>query len=299
MPRSSDDGLHNTTRDALDITLKSLWRTRPEGLIRFATGNEELNLLRVLDASPIVIRRSVDGVALVADNAGTYIEHMEFETSADGRALADRVYVYSAHLYTMMGHRYPVRSTVVLLEDRLPRFKPVFIMKHGEQEICRYQFRVIRLADLEPERFLDEPARAVLVPFAKGADLHHVEAARHLIEKDASVTQLPELLAALYIVAGRRFDASQVRDLLWSDVVMESSTYKEIEARGFERGIERGIERALERHRSQLLQMMNLRFGEIPEKRHKQVRAATEDEVEQWMLNLLNAATVEDVFTER
>jgi len=297
MPRTPVNVLQSAPRDALDITLKSLWRARPEGLVRFATGNEDLRLIRVLDASPMIIRRSVDGVALVEDEAGPYIEHIEFETSADGRVLANRVYVYSAHLYTMMQHRFPVRSTVVLLEDRLPNFQPVFVMRHGEEEIGRYNFRVIRLADQPPDRFLEEPARAALMPFAKGAELEHIVAARQLIEQQATAAQLPELLTALYIVAGRRFESSQVRNLLWSEAVMESVTYKEIEARGFERGVERGLEQARNRHRAQLLRMIEARFGEVSAARRDQIGHASEGELDRWMMSLLGASTVEDVFT--
>ena len=162
-----DAELQHEPRDALDITLKSLWRVRPEGLLRFATGDESIRLVRVLDAQPIAIRRSVDGVALVVNGDGPYIQHLEFETSPDGRELAARVYVYATHLFAMMKHEYPVRSTVVLLEDRLPNLQPQFTMVHGEEELGRYRFRVKRLRDLPPSEFLDDPVRAGPGPWCR------------------------------------------------------------------------------------------------------------------------------------
>jgi len=300
-PDSSEVTLTHAPRDALDITLKALWRARPEGLVRFATGDEQLRLVRVLDAQPIAIRRSVDGVALVEDAAGPFIEHLEFETAPDARALAARVYVYAAHLFTMMKHRYPVRSTVLLLEDRLPTFQPEFLMTHGDEVICRYCFRVLRLRDLPAERFLADPALAALVPFSREVEDAHLLQAREVIRTQARPVEVPELLAALYIIAGRCFDADHVRTLLWSQAVMESTTYQEIEARGYERGLTRGEERALQRAllraRARMLRLLEIKYGAIPATLREQVQVAGEAQLDTWTERLLSASSLEEVFS--
>lgn len=243
LPEEARHGSVPPPRDALDLSLQVLWRLRPRDLLRFGTGDAKLELVEVLSHQVLALRRTVDTAALVRGAHGIYLAHLEFETSPSAKELADRQYVYAALLYARHRHRYPVRSTVILVEDRLPDLVPEFRMQYGPECWGTFGFRLLRLRDLPPEQFLADPASAALVSFSARSNLQHVQQAAELIQAKSSQPDLPELLATLYVVAGRRFPAEVLRPLLRSPAAMYSSTYNEIFNEGKVEGLEQGLEK--------------------------------------------------------
>jgi hypothetical protein len=68
------------------------------------------------------------------------------------------------------------------------------------------------------------------------------------------------------------------------------SVYDQLIKRGFDKGLEKG-------QRAMLLRLLGRRFGAVPEQITARVAAATPSELERWSDRLLEAASLDDVFT--
>jgi hypothetical protein len=70
-------------------------------------------------------------------------------------------------------------------------------------------------------------------------------------------------------------------------------------ARGIEKGMEQGIEKGLRDGEVGLLQRLLARkFGPISEALQQRIQTATPNQLETWSLNILDAQTLDDVFTD-
>ena len=82
---------------------------------------------------------------------------------------------------------------------------------------------------------------------------------------------------------------------------MESSTYREIEARGYEKGLRESqdrVEKGLERSRMLMLRLLRAQFGELPHTLAARVRGASEGQLDRWTERLVTADSVEAVFED-
>lgn len=73
--------------------------------------------------------------------------------------------------------------------------------------------------------------------------------------------------------------------------------------RGLEQGLERGLEQGLEQGRVKgqadlLLRQVQRRFGAVDADVVQRIHSASMDELETWSLNILDAATLDDVFRD-
>ena len=93
---------------------------------------------------------------------------------------------------------------------------------------------------------------------------------------------------------------------------MESVTYNAILEEGREEGREEGLEKGLEKGREEgreeglkqalthqrdlLLRMLAARFGAVVAAVQQQIAHASQEQLDQWLLRILSASSLEDVF---
>ena len=85
----------------------------------------------------------------------------------------------------------------------------------------------------------------------------------------------------------------------------ELTLLKEAEERGIEKGIEQGIEKGvsigIEKGRTEgeafsLQLLLKHRFGDIPSERLGQIAAASPEQLSRWLIQAIDAASLDDVF---
>lgn len=249
-------------RDHLDRILRSLWQRAPEPFFRLALGAPALVVHAILDSQIVLLRRGVDAVCEVEDERGRYIAHVEAETSASASALPARMWAYGAFLHASTG--LPVRSSVLLLEP-CPALEAGFELRHGRDLLATYHYQIVRLYEIPASQLASHPDLAVLTPLGAGATLEQVAQARDTLRLAHASPTRDDLLAALYVVGGRRFDLPLLARILTREQLMQSVTYQAILEEGIERGVERGVERGLgqgqERaQRATATRLLHLRF---------------------------------------
>lgn len=254
-------------RDHTDRLVRALWRRAPESLLTLALGRQGVRVRQLLDTNPALIRRAPDGAAIVAAPEGDFVGHLEFETHAT-LAVLKRAALYGLLLHEE--HDLPVRSAVVLLEPAGIE-RDAFTMVHAGDELCRYRVRIVRLYEIPAEALAASVDLAPLSPLGAGARPEHIGQARRTLLDSAPAEERGDLLAALYIMGGRRFGLAQVQTLFTREELMESVTYRAILdegiSTGIEKGIERGIEKGIERGRAEqralIAHLAALRFPEL------------------------------------
>ena len=230
--------------DYLDRILRDQWERAPDALLRLALGDPGVRVTGSLDSQPVLVRRGVDGIALAEDEHGAFVGHVEYETSADAQELGQRVSMYGALLYARTG--LPVRSAVLLLEP-CDALREVFEVRHGPALLSQYRFRVLRLHRIPAEALASSFELAVLSPLGADPTLEALRRARDTIVARAPGPERGDLLTALYIVGGRRFDHGTLVRVLSEEQLMQSATYQHIVEQGYNRGFARGEAFGLER----------------------------------------------------
>ncbi|MGF1602315.1 MAG: DUF4351 domain-containing protein [Thermosynechococcaceae cyanobacterium] len=77
-------------------------------------------------------------------------------------------------------------------------------------------------------------------------------------------------------------------------VLRESPWYTEIVKEGIEQGIEKGIEQGIEKgSRASLLQILKVRFGEVPRALHEQIKGCDRSQLEALMAVALQVDSLE------
>ena len=232
----------NPPRDYTDRLMRSLWRRAPGAMLRLALHDPGLSVRQLLDTNTVLVKRAPDGAALVDCASGPFIGHVEVEVSP-GADLPLRVALYGLLLHDQ--HGLPVRSVVILLAPTSTSVGP-FTMTHDQVQLAVYQLTVVRLYQIPAAQLAQDVDLAPLCPLAEDADLDALMLARDTLRGQAPADERADLLAALYILGGRRFDAAWLQRILTREELMESTTYRAILEEGFERGVARGVERGIE-----------------------------------------------------
>lgn len=74
-------------------------------------------------------------------------------------------------------------------------------------------------------------------------------------------------------------------------------------AKGMEKGIEKGMEKGMEKGKLEgqatlLQRLLDRKFGSVPQTLQQRIQTATPVQLETWSLNILDAATLDEVFTD-
>ena len=260
----------------LDLASRVLWQRATEPLLRSLWEQPELRLLRVLDTRTVGVRRHADAAALVEGAHGPFIAHAEFDVGSHPAALPGRLFVYGATLFAANGARYPVQSTLVLLDKPRPRLPSFHETRYGDRSLSIYHYNIVRIAQLSPARLAEDPALAVFVPLTKTATEGDFSRAVRCVRERWPTAEARELLTTLYITGGKRFGHALALRLIEKEEIMLSETYQQILNEGIATGIEKGIEKGIEtgllsgiekglaRARHMLALQISLRFPDAP-----------------------------------
>lgn len=248
--------------DYMDRILRAWWQRAPHAALRLAFPSPALRVRQLLETAPATVRRHADGVALVEDDTGPFVAHVELETDARADALL-RAAIYGLLLHQT--HGLPVRSALLLLESA-PELPDCFEMRHGATVLCEYRVEVVQIFRIPAASLCRDPQLAVLAPLGEDASPADIIEARRTIRDAVAPPERGDLLASLYILAGRRFRLDQFRHLFTREELMESVSYRasieEAFSEGIEKGLEKGIEKGMSRGRLAALRDVTSRLIE-------------------------------------
>lgn len=286
-------------RDQLDIALHRLWVQQPEAILRLATGFPTASVTAVLAERISAVRREADGVALAQGPHGPFLAHIEFHTDTSPARVKRQMLTTGVLLYTRHGGRYPVVGTAVLL-DRRSRWDGALTVAYGPETLLHAHFRVLRLYEQPAASLAGLPGLAPLSPLGAGATPQDLIRARDTLEAGiADPAQRLDAEAILYIIGGRRFEASTLRRLLWRSDLMQSSTFREIWEQGVQQGVLQGARHGTSVARRALHGLIAQRFGALSSEDRAVLDAADLDQIEAWIDEVGTASSLDALLRSR
>ncbi|MYM38450.1 transposase [Duganella qianjiadongensis] len=264
--------------------------------------------LAALSAGAALGRRVLDKLVRVfcADgSAQTLLLHVELQGWRDG-AFAERMFIYHYRVYDR--YRQPVASMALLLDDGW-HWRPAC---YAYQVLdCRLQldFPVVKLRDFEAQlaQLYDDPNPFGLVTLA------HLQARRtrrNAYQRRHAKWRLTKLLLRRDWDRQRIIDLYRTIDwLLRLPDAMESRVRRGIylireetemaylsylERYGLEQGLQQGLQQG---QATQLLDMLELRFGTLSAAVRQHVAAAEVPQLQRWARNFVHAERLEQVFS--
>lgn len=243
---------------AFDNLCKYLAEKYPERFAAWLLDEPPLTV-EVLKTELSVEPIRADAVFLLS---GQRILHLEFQVQVVTEpALPLRMLDYWVRLYRR--YRLPITQVVIFLKEPPDG---TIIETCFQVEATYHEYRVVKLWQENPERFLQEPA---LLPFATLAAteqpdqlLQQVAARVNTIEPER---QRREIAASAQILAGLRFSKALVRQLLRGGFMRESVIYQDILAEGLQQGLQQGLQRGLQQGELNLiLRLLPRRVGAVP-----------------------------------
>jgi len=191
--------------------------------------------------------------------------HLEFQAESDPH-MAKRLWEYNVRATIQYG--CPVYSYVVYLKKNVQAIgSPYQIVLPDGQEVHRFQFGVIELAEIEPEDLQRVGAKALLplLPLTRGGKRHEVvDAAIASLTAPGEVPDA-ELLVFTFEFASLVFNEEPDRQWLkrrfsvFNDILRETWVFQEIMQEGEEKGLKKGLEEL----RRTLLDVVQARFPEL------------------------------------
>jgi hypothetical protein len=207
-----------------DTPLKVAFRVRTRDLLPL-TDDTGADVVSALAVELTAGKRTVDLVLRLRRGGEEYLRHVEFQ-SRHRSNLALRCFEYTAALAVRF--RRPVLTTVLYVRPPAPHslaYRHVF----GGKVVNEWRFGVVRLWEQSPKRLLAlGPGGEALVPLSGGASLSLIAAASRRIQRDAPVTQRPDLLAILQAFAEGRYTARQLAQVIPEEVAMDSTLYEKV-----------------------------------------------------------------------
>jgi hypothetical protein len=159
----------------------------------------------------------------------------------------------------------PVRGVAILMDAR-PDLADHYEMRHGDDVVGTYRYRVVTLSELDPDVLLDAPedlaGLLALVPLSRGATEAHVRAAARRLRALAA-PDAPELCLAAYLLGSRRFGYADLLGMFDEEYLMTADGWAYIQKKGFTDGFERGDASGFEKgRRATLSRVCSVRFGD-------------------------------------
>ncbi|MEA5538103.1 Rpn family recombination-promoting nuclease/putative transposase [Limnoraphis robusta Tam1] len=185
------------------------------------------------------------------------ILHLEFQTQPTSEPpLPLRMLDYWVRLYRK--YRRPIQQFIIFLQATTSE---VVFTEEFVTETTRHRYRVIRMWEQNPAIFLNDRALLPLAPLAETNSpetlLTQVAAE---VAKIEAIEQRRNVLAAVQIIAGLRYDKTLIQQLLREDIMRESVIYQDILQQGVRQGVQQGRG---EGEASLIIRQLTRRFGEL------------------------------------
>ncbi len=231
MPGQLDDTLkHLTEMSPPDWVVRGGWRAAPA---------------RAVDADIATISGAADKVILV-DDTPNWLLSVDFHAGHDVLTKLPDLLLYNSALYRR--HELLVRSLLVLLHKGAdsPQLKGVYRRGFpGEPPDVMLRYRIVRVWQVPAQQWLS--GGLGLLPLAPLGDVRPedlpavVDRVKQRLEHEAPPREKADLLSAMYILMGVRYERALVQRLLQGVQSMkESVTYQAILEEGEAKGIARG-----------------------------------------------------------
>ncbi len=223
------------------------------------------------------------------------ILHLEFQTQPTSEPpLPLRMLDYWVRLYRK--YRRPIQQFIIFLQTTTSE---VVFTEEFVTETTRHRYRVIRMWEQNPAIFLNDSALLPLAPLAQTNSpetlLTQVAAE---VAKIEAIEQRRNVLAAVQIIAGLRYDKTLIQQLLREDIMRESVIYQDILQQGIQQGVRQGIQRGRgEGEASLIIRLLTRRFGELPPQLPQQIRSLSLTQLDALGEELLDFTEIAEVIT--
>ncbi|MEA5497840.1 Rpn family recombination-promoting nuclease/putative transposase [Limnoraphis robusta] len=219
------------------------------------------------------------------------ILHLEFQTQPTSEPpLPLRMLDYWVRLYRK--YRRPIQQFIIFLQATTSE---VVFTEEFVTETTRHRYRVIRMWEQNPAIFLNDRALLPLAPLAETNSpetlLTQVAAE---VAKIEAIEQRRNVLAAVQIIAGLRYDKTLIKQLLREDIMRESVIYQDILQQGVRQGVQQGRG---EGEASLIIRLLTRRFGELSPEVIQRIRSLSLPQLDALGEELLDFTEIAEVVT--
>ncbi|MEG6522896.1 hypothetical protein [Desulfotomaculum sp. 1211_IL3151] len=293
-----------------DIPFKQLFQRRPTDWVRYVEPKAQEDWIRQYQTNFAPKKESrLDNVFEVEAPQETYFVNFEpmgyFDVALPARMLRYRSDIWESTLCQGKGTP-PIRQVVIFLYKHCDNKNHQLSDRWRESITLDYNYKVIRVWQEFRKTVIDNELVGLypLLPLMKG-DKEREEPRQVLKESIAVVSKVKDeslkldLLAALAIMAGGKYEGKLIHSLIRREMIMESPIYQEwvkeeraeAEARGEARGIDKG---KAEKAQDAICKILNKRLGvESLPLQHK-VRVITSESALDWILDQVIDVTTKE-----
>lgn len=268
-----------------DLTLKQIFHTIPQRLLKILTGRAGLEILNT--EYPAVKKRQPDLVLRLEDNT---LFHIEIQSDND-ESMGWRMLEYYQLIYRH--HQLPLAQMVLYVGNN-----KCHIGEQINHPTLQYSFQVVDIRTIDSETLLSSPVMeenlvALLAKVTNEQAMLQVVLDK--IER-LNVNLGADYFKQLNILAGLRPRFKRELDIMPIRVRVEDTPFY---GRAKIEGVRVGkMEGKIEGECAMLLRMLQMRFGNIPQKIMARLQAADCEHLEQWALLLLSAKSLEEIFED-
>jgi len=215
-------------------------------------------------------------------NGKPCVLHLEIQSTADSE-MSERLLEYGLRITRNDTQRRPVYSCVIYVRGVNNVPQPPLVWEYPDgQEILRYHYGSIELAELEPEVILEtyQPGLLPLLPLTKsGANRTTAETMFSGLQSAGRTELIPigSLLASLAFgnenTAGQDWLTRRMSEMY--DILQETPVYqfmtKEAREEGLQEGLQEGLEKGVEKGREEGLEALRLAIVNIARERFPKI----------------------------
>lgn len=273
---------------AYDNLCKRLAEESPATFARWLLGTNP-GTIQVLKTELSLEPISADAITFL--ETSEQILHLEFQTQPTSEPpLPLRMLDYWVRLYRK--YRRPIQQFIIFLQTTTSE---VVFTEEFVTETTRHRYQVIRMWEQNPAIFLNDRALLPLAPLAQTNSperlLTQVAAE---VAKIEAIEQRRNVLAAVQIIAGLRYDKTLIQQLLREDIMRESVIYQDILQQGVRQGVQQGRG---EGEASLIIRLLTRRFGELPPQLPQQIRSLSLTQLDALGEELLDFTEIAEVIT--
>ena len=250
-----------------DTISKDLIQTYPKDFIRLTFGQDDVEVLDILDTEQNTVEtRHMDSLIRVLIAGEEALIHTEFQTT-DDPSMPLRMAGYM--IRAIEQHDLPIYSSVIYLRRNAGRRDPGHFVHKMSGHLAVIKYSVIRLSEIDGQDIIDGGPSG-LFPFASlmkrpvGIDseawLRHCVDATNALPVDESIKV--DFLGRLMILSGLAYDPTLINRILLQEGLMDAIMRESLSAQYImKQGIERG-----ERDRAiaDIIEVLEIRF-DLPE----------------------------------
>ena len=280
-----------------DTISKHLIQTYPKDFIRLTLGQDDVEVLDILDTELSTVEtRHTDSLIRVNIADKEVLVHHEFQTT-DDPSMPIRMAGYI--IRAIEHHDLPIYSSVIYLRRNAGRRDPGYFIQEISGRRVVIEYTVIRLSEIAGQEIIDGGPSG-LFPFVplmtrpvridSEAWLRHCVDATNALRVDESIKV--DFLGRMMILSGLEYDPTLINRILLQEGLMdaimrESLSAQYIKQLGIEQGIEQGgRQRAIE----DILDVLEIRF-DLSEAHPLSARIAAIDDLQR--LKQLHRAAIQ------